>query len=70
MKGCLQAKGKNYYAVLYTDGKKKWINLHISTEKGNKRKAEQAMNQIVNEYYNNREMFNKVDFVDFARKKW
>ena len=68
MKGCLQAKGKNYYAVISDKGKKKWINLHISTEKGNKRKAEQAMNQVVNEFYNNRDVFNKVDFVEFAGK--
>lgn len=68
MKGCLQAKGKNYYAVISDKGKKKWVNLHISSNKGNKRKAEQAMNQIVNEYYNNRDLFNKIDFVEFARK--
>lgn len=68
MKGCLQSKGKNYYAVIPVNGKRKWINLHIPTEKGNKRKAEQAMNQLVNEYYNNRDMFNKIDFVVFARK--
>lgn len=68
MKGCLQAKGKNYYAVISDNGKKKWVNLHISTDKGNKRKAEKAMSHIVNEYYNNQNMFNKVDFVEFARK--
>ena len=68
MKGCLQSKGKNYYAVIPVNGKRKWINLHISTDKGNKRKAEQAMNQLVNEYYNNRDMFNKIDFVEFARR--
>ena len=68
MRGCLQAKGKNYYAVITVDGKRKWINLHIPTGKGNKRKAEQAMNKIVNEYYNNQDMFNKIDFVECARK--
>ena len=68
MKGCLQAKGKNYYAVISDKGKRKWINLHISTDKGNKRKAEQALNKLVNEYYNNQDMFNKIDFVEYARK--
>ena len=68
MRGCLQSKGKNYYAVISDKGKRKWINLHIPTDKGNKRKAEQAMNQIVNEYYNNKDIFNKIDFVVFARK--
>ena len=46
MKGCLQEKGGKYYAVLSIDGKKKWINLQIPTSKGNKRRAEQTMNEI------------------------
>lgn len=47
MKGCLQEKNGKYYAVLSIDGKKKWVNLQISTSRGNKRKAEQKMSELV-----------------------
>ena len=66
MKGCLQEKGGKYYAVLSIDGKKKWINLQIPTSKGNKRRAEQKMNEIVLEYSSNKAMFMRTDFVSFS----
>lgn len=66
MKGCLQEKGGKYYAVLSIDGKKKWINLQIPTSKGNKRRAEQKMNELVLEYSSNKAMFTRTKFTDLA----
>ena len=66
MKGCLQEKGGKYYAVLSIDGKKKWINLQIPTSKGNKRRAEQRMSEIVLEYSRNKSMFTRTKFIDLA----
>lgn len=66
MKGCLQEKGGKYYAILSIDGKKKWVNLQIPTSKGNKRKAEQKMGELVLEYSHNRTMFTHTRFTDLA----
>lgn len=66
MKGCLQEKGGKYYAVLSIDGKKKWINLQIPAAKGNKRKAEQKMSELVLEYNHNKSMFTRTEFTNFA----
>ena len=66
MKGCLQEKGGKYYAVLSIDGKKKWIKLQIPTSKGNKRRAEQRMSEIVLEYSRNKSMFTRTKFIDLA----
>ena len=50
MKGSLQKKHGKYYAVIRIDGKQKWINLHIPTTRGNRRKAEQAFKKVVADY--------------------
>jgi len=60
MKGSLQIKNGKYYAVLSyknEQGKdtRKWIATGL-TEKGNKRKAEAMLNDILQEY-NNKELF-------------
>lgn len=62
MKGCLQAKHGKYYAVLSVNGKKRWINTQIPTTKGNKRKAEQKMAEIIVRYGENPEEFRHDDF--------
>lgn len=54
MKGSLQVKGGKYYAVIsYKDefgkDKRKWVATGLE-EKGNKRKAEEKLNEIVQEY--------------------
>lgn len=54
MTGSLQVKGDKYYAVLNfkdSTGKRvqRWINLNLST-KGNKRRAEAALNELIVEY--------------------
>lgn len=54
MTGSLQIKGDNYYAVLnFKDatGKRvqKWISLNLPV-KGNKRRAEARLNELINEY--------------------
>lgn len=66
MKGCLQAKHGKYYVVLSVNGKKKWINTQIPTTKGNKRKAEQRMAEIVCEYSQNPTVLGKNDFIQLA----
>ena len=60
MKGSLQIKNGKYYAVLSyknEQGKdtRKWIATGL-TEKGNKRKAEAMLNDILQEY-NNKDLF-------------
>lgn len=66
MKGCLQEKSGKYYAVLSINGKKKWINLQIPASKGNKRRAEQRMSELVLEYSNNNTMFMQNEFSELA----
>ena len=56
MKGSLQIKNGKYYAVLSVKDdtgkfKKVWVSTGL-TEKGNKRKAEQKLNEIIVEYSN------------------
>lgn len=54
--GCLQTKNDTYYAVLnlYVNGKRKpkWISTKLPV-KGNKRKAEAILNELINEYESN-----------------
>ncbi len=64
MTGSLQIKGENYYAVLNFKDKsgkriQKWINLNM-TVKGNKRRAETALNELLVQYqdYENIEPMN------------
>lgn len=52
MKGSLQIKSGKYYAVFRIDGKQKWVNLHIPTTRGNKRKAEAELQRVLAEYEN------------------
>lgn len=62
MKGSLQVKGGKYYAVIaYKDelgkDKRKWIATGLE-EKGNKRKAEEKLNEIMKNYFNGEIIFN------------
>ena len=73
MSGSLEIKSGKYYAVLRINGKQKWINLNIDDKKGNKRKAEQALNETrvvykklykiirVHDLYNELDMFSFND---------
>ena len=69
VKGSLQIKNNRYYAVFRTDDKKqRWISLKIEAKRGNKRKAENALNELIAKYNENPNMFNKILFVDYAEK--
>ncbi len=63
MTGSLQIKSGKYYAVLRINGKQKWINLNIDDKKGNKRKAEQALNETIMMYSENPSMVDKTGFI-------
>lgn len=63
LKGSLQEKNKKYYAVFRISGKQKWVNLNISTQRGNKRKAEQAMRLVLEKYDDS--IIRDMLFVDF-----
>lgn len=66
MKGSLQEKNGKYYAVFrLKNGKQKWINLNISTVRGNKRKAEQALQAVLLDYENNTNSNSDILFTDF-----
>lgn len=65
MTGSLQIKSGKYYAVLRINGKQKWINLNIDDKKGNKRKAEQALNETITMYSENPSMANKTNFDEY-----
>ncbi len=69
MKGSLQEKNGKYYAVFRIDGKQKWINLNIPTTKGNKRKAEQAMEKTISEYIENNINKSEILFSEYI-KQW
>lgn len=69
MKGSLQEKSGKYYAVFRVNGKQKWVNLQISTSRGNKRKAETALSELITQYNNNPNIFDRVLFTDYI-KKW
>lgn len=68
MKGSLQTKSGKYYAVFRINGKQKWINLHIDDKRGNKRKAEQAMQELLVKYEENPTIFEKTDFCEYINK--
>lgn len=65
MKGSLQEKNGKYYAVFRFNGKQKWVNLNIQAKKGNKRKAEQALQDVLREYDNSESKTSNMLFVDF-----
>lgn len=68
LKGSLQEKSGKYYAVFRVKGKQKWINLNISTARGNKRKAELALNELILQYNNSPNMFDKISFSEYVDK--
>jgi len=74
MTGSLQIKKNNYYAVLnmydaYGKRKAKWISTGISAEKGNKRKAESALRNILNEYESKNTAYSKeIPFLDWLEQ--
>lgn len=81
MKGSLQVKNGKFYAVLSTKDengkyKKVWIATGL-TEKGNKRKAEEKLNEIISEYSTKDNVFqdknhkheNDILFSEFL-KQW
>lgn len=68
MKGSLQTKSGKYYVVFRINGKQKWINLHIEDKRGNKRKAEQAMQELLVKYEENPTIFKKIDFCEYINK--
>ena len=50
MTGSLQIRNGKYFAVFRLHGRQKWINTHIEAKRGNKRKAEQALQDILSQY--------------------
>ncbi len=69
MKGSLQIKGKKYYAVFRVDGKLKWFSLGVEAKPGNKKKAQNAMTELVARYNANHKEFEGVEFTEYI-KKW
>ncbi len=68
MRGSLQERNNKYYAVFRVNGKQKWVNLQIPTTRGNKRRAEQALNNLLVQYNSNPNMFDKIGFADYIAK--
>lgn len=68
MRGSLQIKNNRYYAVFRINGKQKWVSLKIEAKRGNKKKAEQALNELMLKYQNNPHLINKILFVEYAQK--
>jgi len=67
-KGSLQIKNNTYQAVFYCDGKTVWRSTGVKAVRGNKRKAEQRMKEILSEYEDNPSMFDKIGFVTYMNK--
>lgn len=65
MKGSLQEKNNKYYAVFRINGKQKWVGLNIPTTKGNKRKAEQALQDLLASYEDNEKNSSDILFIDY-----
>lgn len=65
IKGSLQQKNGIYQAVFRIDGKQKWVSLKIPVKGNNKRKAEQALQEVLLEYSNNTQLANDMLFTDF-----
>lgn len=69
--GSLQIKSGTYYAVLnFKDNrgnrKQKWVNTQLSTKGNNKRKAENVLKKLIQEYEEKRvSPFDDVPFVDY-----
>lgn len=65
MKGSLQEKSGKYYAVFRINGKQKWVNLQIPTKGNNKRKAEQALQEVLQRYSNGADTMNDILFTEY-----
>ncbi len=65
MKGSLQTKNGKYYAVFRLNGKQKWVCLHIETKGNNKRKAEQALQDVLHKYTSESYLANDMLFVNY-----
>lgn len=65
MNGSLQIKNNKYYAVFRVNHKQKWISLKIPATKGNKRRANDALKKILNEYTDNAENINDMFLIDY-----
>lgn len=68
LKGSLQIKNNIYQVVFYHNGKTIWRSTGVKAIRGNKRKAEQRMNEILSEYDDNPGMFDRVLFTDYIEK--
>ena len=69
MKGSLQIKKNNkYYVYVRINGKQKAIPTGIEAVRGNKRKAEAKMIEILAELDDNPQMYDKILFMDYAAK--
>jgi integrase len=69
-RGSLQEKNGIYQAVFYIKGRKNaiWRSTGIKVQRGNKRKAEQRMKEIISEFDDNPNMFDKINFVTYIDK--
>ena len=68
VRGSLQPKNGIWQAVLYFDGKYKWKSTGIKVKRGNKRKAEERLAEIIAEYDSNPSLFEKIDFIQYIDK--
>ena len=65
VKGSLQEKNGKYYAVFRVNNKQKWINLNIPSVRGNKRKAEQALQAVLSAYESRANSNSDILFTEF-----
>lgn len=68
MRGSLQERSGMYYGVFRINGKQRWFRLDIPTTKGNRRKAQSALNKLIAEYEKNPNVFYKIPFIDYIHK--
>ena len=65
MRGSLVEKSGKYYAVFRVNGKQKWVNLQIETKGNNKRRAERALQEVLQKYLSDDYIDNNMLFVDY-----
>lgn len=65
MKGSLQIRYNKYYAVFRVNGKQKWVCLDIPAVRGNKRRADQALQKVLHEYTENENNQYEMLFVEY-----
>ena len=68
IKASLQIKNGIYQVVMYSNSKYRWRSTGIKAVRGNKRKAEERMKEILAEYDSNPGMFEKVPLSDYICK--